>query len=53
MSVFWVAALIVVCLFAIRTFAARRRRGDAAGLESVSERWLAEQRATDRHYSER
>ena len=51
MSLFWIA-LIVVVIVAISVVRSRRRRGDAR-LESVSERWLAEQRAADRHYSER
>jgi hypothetical protein len=52
MSLLWLAALIVAFIVAMSVIGSRRRRGDAK-LESVSERWLAEQRATDRHYSER
>jgi hypothetical protein len=52
MSLIWLTAVIVAFIVAVRMIGSRRRRGDAR-LASVSERWLAEQRATDRHYSER
>jgi hypothetical protein len=51
MSLVWIAALVVF-ITAIGMVGARRRRGSVAAQESVSERWLAEQRAIGRHQSE-
>lgn len=51
MSLFWVAVVIVV-IIAMSMAGSRRRRGTLAAEQSVSERWLADQRAHDRQRSE-
>ena len=51
MSLIWVA-VVIVFIIAMSMVGSRRRRGTLDAQQSVSERWLAEQRANDRHRSE-
>jgi len=53
MSTAWIAILLVLCIAVIIALKAARRRTDSAERGTVSERWLAEQRSTDRNYTER
>jgi hypothetical protein len=46
MSFIWIAVALVLVLAATRVF---RWRARAEGQESVSARWLAQQRSMDRH----
>jgi hypothetical protein len=50
MSLLLVAALLLIVIAAISLFRSRTR--DGARPDSVSERWLAERRATDPHRSD-
>jgi hypothetical protein len=51
MTLLWLATLTAMLTVAM-SMLQLRRRGDVR-LERVSERWLTEQRATDRYHSER
>lgn len=52
-SVVWIGLLLGAGAMAIIIFTSWRRRAEMADLGTVSEQWLAEQRANDRHYSAR
>lgn len=54
MTAVWLGILVfgIVAVFIVG-MASRRHRMGMAELGSVSEQWIAEQRANDRHYSER
>ena len=53
MTVVWIAVLLSTGVTAAIGFASWRHRIDMAELGTVSEQWLAEQRANDRHSSAR
>ena len=53
MTTAWIVLLLFLCVAVIVALKASRRRSDSAERGNVSERWLAEQRSNDRHYSER
>ena len=53
MTTFWIPILLGAVLVVIVLVTRWRYRVDMAELGTVSEHWLAEQRANDRHYSER
>ncbi len=53
LTALWVPILLGVAAVAILVLTRRRYRLEMAELGTVSEHWLAEQRANDRHYSER
>jgi len=52
MNITWIAILLVLCTVVVIALKSWRRRVDNAERGSVSERWLAEQRSSDRHYTE-
>ena len=49
----WIGVLLAGCVAAAILLTSWRHRIDMAELGTVSDNWLAEQRANDRHYSER
>lgn len=53
MTAFWVQILLGVAALAIVILTKWRHRVEMAELGTVSQHWLAEQRANDRDYSER
>jgi hypothetical protein len=53
MTTLWIPILLGAALVAVVILARWRYRVEMAELGTVSENWLAEQRANDRHYSER
>jgi carbon starvation protein CstA len=54
MSAIWVGVVLAGCVTTtVITLSSWRHRLHMADLGSVSEGWLAEQRAADRHYWER
>jgi len=52
MSLLWMA-IVGGCAIAIAVVTSWRRRVDLKELGTVSEHWLAEQRAIERHYPSR
>jgi hypothetical protein len=53
MTALWIPILLGVAVVAILILTRWRYRLEMAELGTVSQHWLAEQRANDRHYSER
>ena len=53
MTAIWLGLFLSGLVVAFVVAAARRHRVGMSDLGSVSEQWIAEQRANDRHYSER
>ena len=53
MTVVWIILLLVAAGAAAVLFTSWRHSVDMTELGTVSQNWLSEQRATDRHYSER
>lgn len=53
MTTLWIPVLLGAALVAVVILTRWRHRVDMADLGTVSQHWLAEQRANDRHYSER
>jgi hypothetical protein len=52
MMAVWIGAALIGGAMGLMVLASRHRV-DMAELGTVSQQWLAEQRANDRHYSER
>ena len=53
MTVVWIGLLLGAGAMAVIIFMSWRRRVEMAERGTVSDQWLAEQRANDRHDSER
>lgn len=53
MTTLWVPILLGAAAVVVLLLTRWRYRVEMAELGTVSEQWLAEQRANDRHYSER
>ena len=49
----WIVVLLAVVAAVLVVFASWRRGIEMTELGTVSQNWLSEQRAHDRHYSER
>jgi hypothetical protein len=53
MTAMWVGLFVSGVVAAVIVVGSRRHRAGMTELGTVSEHWIAEQRANDRHYSER
>ena len=53
MTAIWVGIFLSSLVAGVLVVASRRHRSGMTELGTVSEQWIAEQRANDRHYSER
>ena len=53
MTIVWIGLLLGACVMTITVLRSWRHRVAMTELGTVSEQWIAEQRANDRHYSER
>jgi Tfp pilus assembly protein PilE len=53
MTPFWIAVLLACGVLAVIIVTSWRHRVEMVELGTVSTQWLAEQRANDRHQSER
>lgn len=52
MTTLWILAVLCIGATAVILFTSWRYRVDMAELGTVSQNWLSEHRASDRHYSE-